>query len=124
MHAANDERRARRGPHRRVITGSVSVHVVRRVDRCARVVHADVFGLGLTLAVAERTLVRIVVPAFMHVTGRWVVGTETLAWLHERFGVSASSAEPVSRGRSHAGGLGLDAGRSDGRDPASLTRNG
>lgn len=38
------ERRARRGPHRSGDhRGSVGdVHVVRRVDRCARVVHADV----------------------------------------------------------------------------------
>jgi hypothetical protein len=49
------------------------------------------FGLGLTLAVlADATLVRMVlVPAFMHVLGRWSWwAPKPLVWLHERVGIS------------------------------------
>jgi RND superfamily putative drug exporter len=54
------------------------------------------FGLGLVLAVfADATLVRMVlVPAFMHVMGRWNWwAPKPLAWLHERFGISEGPAE-------------------------------
>jgi putative drug exporter of the RND superfamily len=54
------------------------------------------FGLGLTLAVfADATLVRMVlVPAFMHVMGRWNWwAPKPLGWLHERFGISEGPTE-------------------------------
>jgi RND superfamily putative drug exporter len=54
------------------------------------------FGLGLTLAVfADATLVRmVVVPAFMHVMGRWNWwAPKPLAWVHDRLGISESAAE-------------------------------
>ena len=59
----------RPGGHRR---RAGDVDLVRRADRRAGVVHADV-RVGLTLAVlVDATLVRMVlVPAFMHVLGRW-----------------------------------------------------
>jgi putative drug exporter of the RND superfamily len=62
------------------------------------------FGVGLTLAVAaDATLVRMVlVPAFMHVMGRWNWwAPKPLAWLHDRFGISeagAGPAEPMASG--------------------------
>ncbi|SGD83074.1 MMPL family transporter [Mycobacterium tuberculosis] len=129
VHAANDESVAlgvaRTG---RVITAAALVMSMSFAALiAAHVSFMRMFGLGLTLAVAaDATLVRmVVVPAFMHVTGRWNWwAPRPLAWLHERFGVS-EAAEPVSRRRSHAGGLGKIAGRSDGQTiPASLTRNG
>ncbi|WP_175401551.1 MMPL family transporter, partial [Mycobacterium malmoense] len=57
----------------------------------AHVSFMRMFGLGLTLAVfADATLVRmVVVPAFMHVMGRWNWwAPRPLAWLHDRFGIS------------------------------------
>ncbi|MCW2558286.1 MAG: mmpL protein [Mycobacterium sp.] len=48
------------------------------------------FGLGLTLAVVvDATLVRMVlVPAFMHVIGRWNWwAPKPLRWLHSRIGI-------------------------------------
>jgi RND superfamily putative drug exporter len=48
------------------------------------------FGLGLTLAVVvDATLVRMVlVPAFMHVLGRWVWwAPKPLVRLHQRIGI-------------------------------------
>ena len=59
------------------------------------------FGVGLTLAVlADATLVRmLLVPAFMHVMGRfnwWA--PKPLARLHERFGISESGDAPASVG--------------------------
>jgi uncharacterized membrane protein YdfJ with MMPL/SSD domain len=75
----------------------------------AQVSFMRMFGVGLTLAVlADATLVRMVlVPAFMHVLGRWSWwAPKPLVWLHERFGISeahedvTSSAIPVhSTGR-------------------------
>jgi RND superfamily putative drug exporter len=57
------------------------------------------FGLGLTLAVAvDATLVRMVlVPAFMHVMGRWNWwAPKPLAWIHDRVGISEGpGAEPA-----------------------------
>jgi len=56
------------------------------------------FGLGLTLAVVvDATLVRMVlVPAFMHVMGRWNWwAPKPLARLHERFGISEGPTEEV-----------------------------
>jgi RND superfamily putative drug exporter len=64
----------------------------------AHVSFMRMFGLGLTLAVAaDATLVRMVlVPAFMHVMGRWNWwAPKPLVWLHERFGISEESAEEI-----------------------------
>jgi uncharacterized membrane protein YdfJ with MMPL/SSD domain len=60
----------------------------------AQVSFMRMFGLGLTLAVlADATLVRMVlVPAFMHVLGRWSWwAPKPLVWLHERFGISEAA---------------------------------
>ncbi len=57
----------------------------------AHVSFMRMFGLGLTLAVAaDATLVRMVlVPAFMHVMGRWNWwAPKPLVWLHGRLGIS------------------------------------
>jgi RND superfamily putative drug exporter len=64
----------------------------------AQVAFMRMFGVGLTLAVlADATLVRmLLVPAFMHVLGRWNWwAPKPLARLHERIGVSeAGDDEP------------------------------
>jgi uncharacterized membrane protein YdfJ with MMPL/SSD domain len=75
----------------------------------AQVSFMRMFGVGLTLAVlVDATLVRMVlVPAFMHVLGRWSWwAPKPLVWLHERFGISeagpatpSSPADDVSAGR-------------------------
>lgn len=68
----------------------------------AHVSFMRMFGLGLTIAVAvDATLVRMVlVPAFMHVMGRWNWwAPKPLAWLHERFGISEGGAEQPIAGR-------------------------
>lgn len=70
----------------------------------AQVSFMRIFGLGLTLAVlADATLVRMgLLPAFMHVMGRWNWWAPTpLVRLHNRFGLSEGpperpSAEPES----------------------------
>jgi RND superfamily putative drug exporter len=65
----------------------------------AHVSFMRMFGLGLTLAVlVDATLVRMVlVPAFMHVMGRWNWwAPRPLIWLHERFGISEGPAEPAA----------------------------
>jgi putative drug exporter of the RND superfamily len=65
------------------------------------------FGLGLTLAVlADATLVRMVlVPAFMHVLGRWSWwAPKPLMRLHERFGISEAESEPLPGAADPAGG--------------------
>ncbi|MGB6515052.1 MAG: MMPL family transporter, partial [Mycobacterium sp.] len=65
----------------------------------AQVSFMRMFGLGLTLAVlADATIVRtVLVPAFMHVLGRWNWwAPKPLASLHDRFGISeAGVAEPL-----------------------------
>ncbi|BBZ32223.1 MMPL family transporter [Mycolicibacterium confluentis] len=61
----------------------------------AQVSFMRMFGLGLTLAVlVDATLVRMVlVPAFMHVLGRWNWwAPKPLVRLHERIGISESGA--------------------------------
>ncbi|BBX45959.1 MMPL family transporter [Mycobacterium cookii] len=61
----------------------------------AQVSFMRMFGLGLTLAVlTDATLVRMVlVPAFMHVLGRWSWwAPKPLMWLHDRFGISESDS--------------------------------
>jgi RND superfamily putative drug exporter len=64
----------------------------------AEVSFMRMFGVGLTLAVlADATLVRMaLVPAFMHVLGRWNWwAPKPLARLHERIGISdAGDEEP------------------------------
>ena len=59
----------------------------------AQVAFMRMFGVGLTLAVlADATLVRmLLVPAFMHVLGKWNWwAPKPLARLHERIGISES----------------------------------
>ncbi|KLO26241.1 MMPL family transporter [Mycobacterium haemophilum] len=98
-HAANDESVAlgvaRTG---RVITAAALVMSMSFAALiAAHVSFMRMFGLGLTLAVAaDATLVRMVlVPAFMHVMGRWNWwAPRPLAWLHDRFGISEGPAEP------------------------------
>jgi RND superfamily putative drug exporter len=68
----------------------------------AQVAFMRMFGLGLTLAVlADATLVRMVlVPAFMHVLGRWNWwAPKPLARLHERIGFSEGGVDdaPVEK---------------------------
>jgi RND superfamily putative drug exporter len=65
----------------------------------AEVAFMRMFGVGLTLAVlADATLVRMaLVPAFMHVLGRWNWwAPKPLARLHERIGIS-EAAHDVAR---------------------------
>ncbi|MET0700070.1 MAG: MMPL family transporter, partial [Mycobacterium sp.] len=70
----------------------------------AQVAFMRMFGLGLTLAVlVDATLVRMVlVPAFMHVLGRWNWwAPKPLVWLHHKIGISESGEDkraPVSVG--------------------------
>ncbi|HEX5252492.1 MAG TPA: MMPL family transporter [Mycobacterium sp.] len=73
----------------------------------AHVSFMRMFGLGLTLAVfADATLVRmVVVPAFMHVMGRWNWwAPKPLAWLHDRFGISEIAAEDTVEHLESTGG--------------------
>ncbi|HYY01673.1 MAG TPA: MMPL family transporter, partial [Mycobacterium sp.] len=73
----------------------------------AQVSFMRMFGLGLTLAVlADATLVRMVlVPAFMHLLGRWSWWAPgPLMRLHERFGISEAGSEPVPEAADPAGG--------------------
>ncbi|MGH3557087.1 MAG: MMPL family transporter [Mycobacterium sp.] len=100
--AANDESVAlgvaRTG---RVITAAALVMSISFAALiAAQVSFMRMFGVGLTLAVlVDATLVRMVlVPAFMHVLGRWNWwAPKPLAWLHARFGISeAGAAKPAS----------------------------
>jgi RND superfamily putative drug exporter len=99
-HAANDESVAH-GVARtgRVITAAALVMSMSFAALiAAHVSFMRMFGLGLTLAVfVDATLVRMVlVPAFMHVMGRWNWwAPKPLVWLHERFGISEGPAEEV-----------------------------
>ncbi|MEO8815538.1 MAG: MMPL family transporter [Mycobacterium sp.] len=72
----------------------------------AQVSFMRMFGVGLTLAVlVDATLVRMVlVPAFMHVLGRWNWWAPgALVWLHDRFGVSETGAgQPAPPAGRHA----------------------
>jgi putative drug exporter of the RND superfamily len=100
-HAANDESVAlgvaRTG---RVITAAALVMSMSFAALItAHVSFMRMFGLGLTLAVAaDATLVRMVlVPAFMHVMGRWNWwAPNPLALLHDRFGISEAPAEGLA----------------------------
>jgi RND superfamily putative drug exporter len=64
----------------------------------AQVAFMRMFGLGLTLAVlVDATLVRmLLLPAFMHVLGRWNWwAPKPFAWLHERLAIGeASTRQP------------------------------
>jgi RND superfamily putative drug exporter len=97
-HAANDEAVAH-GVARtgRVITAAALVMSMSFAALiAAHVSFMRMFGLGLTLAVfADATLVRMVlVPAFMHVMGRWNWwAPKPLAWLHDRFGISEGPSD-------------------------------
>ncbi|GAS90534.1 MMPL family transporter [Mycolicibacterium brisbanense] len=64
----------------------------------AQVAFMRMFGLGLTLAIlVDATLVRVLlVPAFMHVLGKWSWWAPApLARLHRRIGISESGAAPA-----------------------------
>ncbi len=64
----------------------------------AQVSFMRMFGVGLTLAIlVDATLVRmLLMPAFMHVLGRWNWwAPKPLARLHERFGISESSDDLI-----------------------------
>ncbi|OBK80994.1 MMPL family transporter [Mycobacterium sp. 1165178.9] len=108
-HAANDESVAlgvaRTG---RVITAAALVMSMSFAALiAAHVSFMRMFGLGLTLAVfADATLVRmVVVPAFMHVMGRWNWwAPRPLAWLHDRFGFSEKAAEETVESLEPTGG--------------------
>jgi RND superfamily putative drug exporter len=99
-HSANDESVAH-GVARtgRVITAAALVMSMSFAALiAAHVSFMRMFGLGLTLAVfVDATLVRMVlVPAFMHVMGRWNWwAPKPLAWLHDRFGLSEGPSEAV-----------------------------
>ena len=101
-HAANDESVAH-GVARtgRVITAAALVMSMSFAALiAAHVSFMRMFGLGLTLAVlADATLVRMVlVPAFMHVMGRWNWwAPKPLAWLHDRFGISEGPSGHAAR---------------------------
>ncbi|GAB7144936.1 MMPL family transporter [Mycobacterium riyadhense] len=124
-HAANDEAVAH-GVARtgRVITAAALVMSMSFAALiAAHVSFMRMFGLGLTLAVAaDATLVRMVlVPAFMHVMGRWNWwAPKPLVWLHERFGISEASEKSVAF---QAPGAAATT-REEPPIPASVTRDG
>ncbi|OMB94934.1 hypothetical protein A5733_01620 [Mycobacterium sp. NS-7484] len=83
----------------------------------AQVAFMRMFGLGLTLAVlVDATLVRmLLVPAFMHLMGRWNWWAPApLARLHRRIGISESGPDDLSGlpegDREHAGASMADTG--------------
>jgi RND superfamily putative drug exporter len=80
----------------RVITAAALVMSISFAGLiAAQVSFMRMFGVGLTLAVlVDATLVRMVlVPAFMHIVGRWNWwAPRPLLWMHERFGLSESGA--------------------------------
>jgi RND superfamily putative drug exporter len=129
-HAANDEAVAH-GVARtgRVITAAALVMSMSFAALiAAHVSFMRMFGLGLTLAVfADATLVRMVlVPAFMHVMGRWNWwAPKPLVWLHERFGISEAGAfdQPPER-PSEAASVAPTATHNGRPIGASVTRNG
>jgi RND superfamily putative drug exporter len=81
----------------RVITAAALIMTIAFAALvAAKVAVMRLFGVGLTLAVlVDATLVRLVlVPAFMHVAGRWNWwAPKPLRALHRRFGIS-ESGEP------------------------------
>jgi putative drug exporter of the RND superfamily len=90
--ADNDESVALGVAHTgRVITAAALIMAISFAAlTAAHVSFMRMFGLGLALAVlADATLVRLVlVPAFMHVMGRWNWwAPKPLAWMHNRVGI-------------------------------------
>ncbi|MGZ5378409.1 MAG: MMPL family transporter, partial [Mycobacterium sp.] len=64
----------------------------------AQVAFMKMMGVGMTLAIiADATLVRMaLVPAFMHLLGRWNWwAPKPLVKLHERIGISESADDPI-----------------------------
>jgi RND superfamily putative drug exporter len=98
--ADNDEAVAR-GLARtgRVVTAAALVMSISFAAlMAAQVAFMRMFGVGLTLAIlVDATLVRtLLVPAFMHVLGRWNWwAPKPLARLHDRIGISESSDAPI-----------------------------
>jgi len=84
----------------RVITAAALIMAISFAALiAAQVAIMRLFGVGLTLAIlVDATLVRVVlVPAFMHVMGRWNWwAPKPLARIHERLGISESGI-PVHR---------------------------
>jgi uncharacterized membrane protein YdfJ with MMPL/SSD domain len=138
--AANDESvalgLARTG---RVITAAALVMSISFAAlTAAQVSFMRMFGVGLTLAVlADATLVRMVlVPAFMHVLGRWIWwAPKPLAAVHERFGISEAGESGQALGGRTPGRhrkvgvrsatpAGLSADQSDQRTIARVTDSG
>ena len=65
----------------------------------AQVAFMKMMGVGMTLAIiADATLVRMaLVPAFMHLLGRWNWwAPKPLVKLHERIGISESADDPIT----------------------------
>jgi RND superfamily putative drug exporter len=90
--ADNDESVALGVAHTgRVITAAALIMAISFAALiAAHVSFMRMFGLGLALAViADATLVRLIlVPAFMHVMGRWNWwAPKPLAWMHHRVGI-------------------------------------
>jgi len=87
----------------RVITAAALIMAITFAGLvAAKVALMRLFGVGLTLAVLmDATLVRLVlVPAFMHVMGKWNWWAPApLRRLHDRFGISesGSTATPADR---------------------------
>jgi RND superfamily putative drug exporter len=130
--AANDEcvalGVARTG---RVITAAALVMSISFAALiAAQVSFMRMFGVGLTLAVlADATLVRMVlVPAFMHVLGRWSWWSpKLLVRLHERFGISESGApaQPAAvSGRHHQADTGHPAPTAHGQRTTASVGDG
>ena len=99
--AANDESVALGVAHTgRVITAAALIMSISFAAMiAAKVSFMRMFGLGLTLAVlGDATLVRmLLVPAFMHVMGRfnwW--STPLLAWLHRRLPMNEPPRRPAA----------------------------
>ncbi|MBB3749902.1 RND superfamily putative drug exporter [Mycolicibacterium sp. BK634] len=93
--ADNDESVALGVAHTgRVITAAALIMAISFAALiAAHVSFMRMFGLGLALAVlADATLVRLIlVPAFMHVMGRWNWwAPKPLAWMHQRVGIRES----------------------------------
>jgi RND superfamily putative drug exporter len=82
----------------RVITAAALIMAITFAALvAAKVAVMRLFGVGLTLAVlVDATLVRLVlVPAFMHVAGKWNWWAPgPLRALHQRFGISESGEQP------------------------------
>jgi RND superfamily putative drug exporter len=79
----------------------------------AQVAFMRMFGAGLTLAVlADATLVRmLLVPAFMHLLGRWNWwAPKPLARLHDRIGISEAPDDPPANNNRERTAISLDTG--------------